>query len=93
MRQVGRMAETVARIHFKKLYAFIRSRADPAQRSTVNLNYYDPDRRKIDQVFTKIFEIGVLDSCRPVHFICRLQTIDAGPSSTAAAGHCCNSHP
>jgi hypothetical protein len=48
---------------------------------------------KITQVFTEIFETGVLDSRRPLHFICRLQTIDAGPGSTTAAGYHRNTDP
>jgi hypothetical protein len=42
---------------------------------------------KITQVFTEIFETGMLDSCRSLHFICRLQTSDAGAGSAATAGH------
>jgi len=37
------------------------------------------------QVFTEIIETRVLDCCRWLHFICRLQTIDAGPGSATAA--------
>jgi hypothetical protein len=42
---MGGMTETVARIYLKKLHTFTYPRAGPAQRSTVNRNYYDPDHR------------------------------------------------
>jgi hypothetical protein len=48
---------------------------------------------KITEVFPEIFETGMLDSCRPLHFIRRLQTIDASAGSTATAGYHRNTDP
>ena len=48
---------------------------------------------EITQVFTEIIETSVLDCCRWLHFICRLQTIDACPSAATATGHCRNADP
>jgi hypothetical protein len=48
---------------------------------------------KIAQVFPEIFETGMLDSCRPLHFIRRLQTIDASAGSTTTAGYHRNTDP
>jgi hypothetical protein len=48
---------------------------------------------KITEVFPEIFETGMLDSCRSLHFIRRLQTIDTSAGSAATAGYHRNTDP
>jgi len=48
---------------------------------------------KYNQVFKEFVEAGLLDSCRRLHFIGRLQTIDASAGAAAAAGHRRHAHP
>ena len=48
---------------------------------------------KVNQVFKEVVQANLLDGCRPLRFVDRLQTIDTGPGSAAAAGHRRNAHP
>jgi hypothetical protein len=48
---------------------------------------------QVNQVFKEVVEAGLLDGGRRLHFIGRLQTIDASAGAAAAAGHRRHAHP
>ena len=48
---------------------------------------------KVNQVFKEVVQAGLPVGCRRLHFIGRLQTIDASAGAAAAAGHRRHAHP